>query len=159
MVWGPQGQWMETLKNFVDRIHELLWTKSLIHEISKYWITCICWKTWITIGKSIFRINFWGFRRYLHNLENIYPQQILLIKLLETFRIATCACVTALWKYFKCEVKTPLQSPNGSLTRVISFTGIAAANREVQQVMETNNNGTMWKRRKAQIENMLSKTE
>ena len=54
-----------------------------------------------------------------------------------------CLCNMALWKYFKGEVKSPLQSPNGSLTRVISSTGIAAANREVQQVMEASDNGTI----------------
>ena len=54
-----------------------------------------------------------------------------------------CLCNGTLELYFKCEVKTPLQSPNGSLTRVISSTGIAVAIREVQQVMETSDNGTI----------------
>lgn len=52
----------------------------------------------------------------------------------------------ALWKYFKREVKTPLPSPTGSLSSAISSGGIVAANKEVQRVMDTINDGTLLKR-------------
>lgn len=53
----------------------------------------------------------------------------------------------ALWKYdFKHEVKTPLPSPSGSLTRVISSTRIVVANREVQHMMEASKDKAPWKR-------------
>ena len=52
----------------------------------------------------------------------------------------------ALWKYFKREVKTPLLLPTGSLSSVISSGGIVAANKEVQRVMDTINDGTLLKR-------------
>jgi len=52
----------------------------------------------------------------------------------------------ALWKYFKREVKAPLPSPSGSLSKAISTGGIVAANKEVQRVMESINDGTQLKR-------------
>ena len=42
-----------------------------------------------------------------------------------------------LWKYFKREVKTPLPSPTGSLSKTISTGGIVAANKEVQHMMDS----------------------
>ena len=52
----------------------------------------------------------------------------------------------ALWKYFKREVKTPLPSPTGNLYSAISSGGIVTANKEVQRVVETINDGTLLKR-------------
>ena len=52
----------------------------------------------------------------------------------------------ALWKYFKREVNTLLQSPTGSLSKVISKDGIVAANKEVQRMMDSINDGTLLKR-------------
>ena len=42
----------------------------------------------------------------------------------------------ALWKYVKREVKTPLPSSTGSLSKAISTDGIVAANKDVQRVMD-----------------------
>ena len=53
----------------------------------------------------------------------------------------------ALWKYFKREVKAPLPSPLGSLSRTISTGRMVAANKEVQRVMDTSGtDGTVLKR-------------
>ena len=52
----------------------------------------------------------------------------------------------ALWKYFKQEVKTPLQPPTGSLSSAISSGGIITANKGVQPVVDTINDGTSLKR-------------
>ena len=49
------------------------------------------------------------------------------------------------WKYFKREVKTPLPSPSGSLSRTISSGGIIAANKEVQRMMDSGTDGTVLK--------------
>ena len=43
----------------------------------------------------------------------------------------------------KQEVKTPLPSPTGSLSKAISTGGIVAANMEVQCVMDSNSDGTL----------------
>lgn len=51
-----------------------------------------------------------------------------------------------LWKYFKPEIKTPLPSPAGSLCKAIPTSGIVAANKEVQRVMGSINDGTQRKR-------------
>ena len=47
----------------------------------------------------------------------------------------------ALWKYFKQEVKILLPLPTGSLSSVISLGRIVTANKEVQRVMDTINDG------------------
>jgi len=52
----------------------------------------------------------------------------------------------ALWKYFKWEVKAPLPSPSGNLSRTISSGGIVAANKEVQRVIDSGTDGTVLKR-------------
>ena len=52
----------------------------------------------------------------------------------------------ALWKDFKREVRTPLPSHTGSLSSAISPGGTVAANKEVQHVVETINDGTLLKR-------------
>ena len=51
-----------------------------------------------------------------------------------------------LWKYFKREVKAPLPLPTGSLSSAISLGRIVVANKEVQHVMDTINDGTLLKR-------------
>jgi len=52
----------------------------------------------------------------------------------------------ALWKYFIREVKAPLPSPSGSLSRTISSGGIVAANKEVQHVIDSSMDGTVLKK-------------
>ena len=52
----------------------------------------------------------------------------------------------ALWKYFKqaAEVKIPLPSPTGSLFQAVF--SCKAANKEVQHVIDTINDGTLYLR-------------
>ena len=54
--------------------------------------------------------------------------------------------MSTLWKYLKCDVNTPLPLPNGSLSGVISTSGIVLANKEFQKVIKESEDGTLHKR-------------
>ena len=59
--------------------------------------------------------------------------------------------MSTLWKYLKCDIKTPLPLPSGSLSGVISTSGIVSANKEVQKVIKESADKTLHKRGKAKI--------
>ena len=59
--------------------------------------------------------------------------------------------MSTLWKYLKRNVKTPLPLPSGSLSGVISTSGIVSANKEVQKVIKESEDKTLHKRGKTKI--------
>ena len=90
--------------------------------------------------------NFEDFTDTIVNLENKYPRNFLYpVTFFIQLQVQHLEEI-ALWKYLKREVKTPLPSPTGSLSRAISSGGIVAANKEVQHVVESINDGTLLKR-------------
>ena len=54
--------------------------------------------------------------------------------------------MSTLWKYLKRDVKTLLPSPSGSLSGIISTSGIVLANKEVQKVIKESEDGMLHKR-------------
>ena len=101
---------------------------------------------------TVGRINFKdkknrGFRGYLLNLEIKYPCNFLYTR--SRFFVQHVHVVgkwLALWKYFKlsAEVKTSLPSPIGSLYQA-TFS-CRAATKEIQCVIDTINDGTLYLR-------------
>ena len=88
---------------------------------------------------------FRGFRGYLLNLEIKYPHNFLLTR--SRFFVQLVHVVgkwLTLLKYFKraAEVKTSLPSPTGSLFQAIF--SCRATNKEVQHVINTINDGTLY---------------
>ena len=65
---------------------------------------------------------------------------------IQHFLFNTCKRIMPSIKYFKREVKTTLSSPTGNLSKAIISGGIVAANKKVQRVMDTINDGTLLKR-------------
>ena len=54
--------------------------------------------------------------------------------------------MSTIWKYLKRDVKTPLPSPSGSLSGVISTSRIVSANKELQKVIKESEDRTLRKR-------------
>ena len=106
-----------------------------------------------TVGQINFEDKkFQGFHGYLLNLEIKYPCNFLYIR--SRFFVLHVHVVgkwLALWKYFKraAEVKTSLPSPTGSLYQAIF--SCKATTKEIQHVIDTINDGTLYLRRPVRI--------
>ena len=104
-----------------------------------------------TVGRINFEDKkFRGFRGYLLNLEIKYPCNFLYTR--SRFFVQHVHVVgkwLTLWKYFKraAEVKTSLPSPTGSLCMIKQhFHACRAATKEIQRVIDTINDGTLYLR-------------
>ena len=89
-----------------------------------------------------------GFRGYLLNLEIKYPRNFLHNRSGRFFvqRVHVVGKWLALWKYFKraAEVKTPLPSPILAVQLFRAIFSCRVANKEVQRVIGTINDGTLY---------------
>ena len=111
--------------------------------IKVYTISLQCTVGQINFGDKKFR----GFHGYLLNLEIKYPCNFLYTR--SRFFIQHVHVVgkwLALWKYFKqaTEVKTSLPSPTGNLYQA-TFS-CRAATKDIQRVVDTINDGTLYLR-------------